>query len=66
MNSIDRKRSLQKPVWLDRFGARLMQLRPQMNALTAAEHAVATYPNAAHMEPEEAAERFAAVEPPAA
>ena len=41
-----------------------MQLQPRMNAVTAAQHAVATYPDASDMEPEEAAETFAAEEPP--
>lgn len=64
MNSTAIKPLLAKPVWHDRFGARLMQLQPRMNAVTAAQHAVATYPDAADMEPEEAAEIFAAEEPP--
>ena len=41
-----------------------MQLQPRMNAVTAAQHAVATYPDAANLEPEEAAKIFAAEEPP--
>lgn len=64
MNSTAIKPLLAKPAWHDRFGARLMQLQPRMNAVTAAQHAVATYPDAADMEPEEAAEIFAAEEPP--
>jgi hypothetical protein len=53
-----------KPVWLDRFAARLLHLQPRMSAVTAAEHAAATFPGAADLEPEEAAEVFAAEEPP--
>lgn len=64
MNSIAIKPLLPKPVWHDRFGARLMQLQPRMNAVTAAQHAAATYPDAADMEPEVAAEIFADEEPP--
>ena len=64
MSSIAIKPSLPKPVWHDRFGARLLQLQPRMNAVTAAEHAVVTYADAADMEPELAAEIFAAEEPP--
>lgn len=64
VKSIDIKPLLSKPAWHDRFGARLMQLQPRMNAVTAAQHAVATYPDAANLEPEEAAKIFAAEEPP--
>ena len=64
MNSTATRPSLPKPVWNDRFGARLLQLQPRMNAVTAAQHAVVTYPDAADMDPEEAAEIFAAEEPP--
>ena len=64
MTSIAIKPSLPKPVWHDRFGARLLQLQPWMNAVTAAQHAAVTYPAAADMDPEEAAEIFAAEEPP--
>ena len=64
MSSIAIKPLLPKPVWHDRFGARLMQLQPRMSAVTAAEHAVVTYADAAELEPELAAEIFAAEEPP--
>jgi len=64
MNSTAIKPVLPKPVWHDRFGARLMQLQPRMDAVTAAEHAVVAYPDAADMEPEEVAEIFADEEPP--
>lgn len=64
MKSTDIELLLPKPVWLDRFGARLMQLQPRMNPVTAAQHAVATYADAADWEPEEAADIFAAEEPP--
>ncbi|MES2960160.1 MAG: hypothetical protein V4792_18375 [Pseudomonadota bacterium] len=49
---------LAKPVWHDRFGARLMALMPEMNAVVAAQHAVAAYPSAAALLPEEAADLF--------
>lgn len=42
--------------WVGRFGAHLMQLQPSMKVVNAVQHAVATWPYAAHMEPEEAAE----------
>jgi hypothetical protein len=57
-------RPLPKPIWHDRFGARQMQLQPRMNAVTAAQHAVVTYPDAADLESEVAAEIFAAEEAP--
>ena len=50
--------------WVDRFVARLVHLQPGMSAVTAAEHAAATYSGAADLEPEQAAEIFAAEEPP--
>lgn len=51
-------------VWTERFRDRLMQLQPGMNARTAAEHAGLTFPDAGDLEPENAAEIFAAEEPP--
>lgn len=51
-------------IWLERFGARLMELHPSMSAVTAAQHAVQTHPEAAELEPEEAAELFVAAVPP--
>ena len=47
-------------IWLERFGARLMELHPAMSAITAAQHAVDSHPEAAELEPEQAAELFAA------
>ncbi|MDE2296966.1 MAG: hypothetical protein KGK18_02260 [Burkholderiales bacterium] len=49
-----------KHVWLQRFGARLMQLQPNLNAVTATKHAIDTFHDAAGLEPEEAADNFAA------
>ena len=51
-------------IWLERFGARLMELHPTMGAITAAQHAVQAHPEAAELEPEEAAELFVAEAPP--
>jgi hypothetical protein len=45
-------------IWLDIFGARLMQLRPSMSTTTAMEHAVAAFADGAGLEPDEAAETF--------
>ena len=45
--------------WLHRFGAHLMKLRPQMNAVVAVQHAVAAYNDAAHVDPILAAEMAA-------
>ena len=64
VSSIAIKPLLPKPVWHDRCGARLMQLQPRMNAVTAAQHAVVIYADAADMDPEVAAEICAAEEPP--
>jgi hypothetical protein len=58
------KPSHPKPAWVDRFVARLVRLQPGMTAATAAEHAAATFPGAADLQPGEAAEIFAAEEPP--
>jgi hypothetical protein len=46
-------------IWLDRFGARLMLLQPKLKPLDAAHEAVSIYPDAADLDPEEAAEIFA-------
>lgn len=51
-----------KHVWLQRFGARLMQLQPHLNAITATKHAIDTFHDAAGLEPEAAADNFAADE----
>ena len=51
-----------KHLWLDRFGARLKQLKPSMNFPTAAKHALVTWPGGADREPEAAAEIYAAEE----
>ena len=53
-----------KKVWLDGFAAHLMKLQPSMNAVIAASHAVAMYPDAKGMPPNEAAEIFALEEGP--
>lgn len=47
-----------KHIWLQRFGARLMQLHPTMNAVVATKHAVDTFHDSADLEPEAAAETF--------
>lgn len=44
------------PIWVGRFGAHLMQLRPSMNVYHAVQRAVATWPYASHLEPEAAAD----------
>jgi hypothetical protein len=54
-----------KRIWLNRFCAHLEMLQPSMNCLTAVKHALAVFPDAAHLEPEEAAEVFAAEPIPA-
>jgi hypothetical protein len=48
-----------KEVWLDGFAAHLTKLQPWMNAVIAASHAVAMYPDAKGLPPNEAAEMFA-------
>jgi len=52
-----------KPVWIERFGARVMQLQPHLNALDAAKHALSAYDRSAHLEPEAAAEIFSGQTP---
>ncbi len=52
------KTKLSKANWMDRFANRLMQLQPSMNSVTAAANAVKAYPDAADVEPEEAASSF--------
>ena len=37
--------------WLHRFGAHLMKLRPRMNAIIAAQYAVAAFNDAADVDP---------------
>ena len=58
MESTSVRPALAKAVWHDRFGTRRMWLTPGMNAVVAAELAVAAYPSAAMLEPEEAAEFY--------
>ena len=65
MSASDLLPSYPKRIWLDRFSARLMQLKSAMSFPTAAKHAVATWPEAADLEPEEAAEIYAIDIPPA-
>jgi hypothetical protein len=45
-------------IWLDIFGARLMQLRPDMSAKAASQHAMEAFADVAGLEPDEAAEVF--------
>jgi hypothetical protein len=47
-------------IWLERFSARLMELHPTMSTVAAAQHAVDAHPEASELEPEAAAELFAA------
>jgi hypothetical protein len=49
---------LSKSDWIHRFGRTLMRLRPSMNAVTAAEHAVDAYPESSEVAPEDAAKRW--------
>lgn len=44
------------PTWVGRFGACLMEMQPSISFISAVQHAVATWPYAAHLEPETAAE----------
>jgi len=46
--------------WLDRFSVRLQELRPSMSFPAAARFAVRTWPEAADLEPEKAAELYVA------
>jgi hypothetical protein len=59
MDAPDEKRE-----WIDCFGACLMKLEPAMSAETAAEHAAAAYDDAKDLSPVDAAEIFAAEQPP--
>ena len=45
--------------WIERFARRLLQVRPSMNSVTAATHAVEAHLAAADAVPESEAERFA-------
>jgi hypothetical protein len=45
-------------VWLQRFGGRLLILQPHTNPRYAVRHALDTFLDAGHLEPEAAAERF--------
>ena len=49
---------LSKPIWLERFGNELMRMDPSLNAVKAAEFAVATHPGAYDIRPEKAAQTF--------
>ena len=46
--------------WLDRFSVRLQELRPSMSFPVAAKFALRTWPEAADLEPEKAAELYVA------
>jgi len=46
--------------WLDRFSVRLQELQPSMSFPLAAKFAVRTWPEAADLEPEKAAELYVA------
>jgi hypothetical protein len=58
MSDRDPTPSHPRHIWLQRFGVRLMQLRPDMSAVLAARQAVDAFRDAAELEPEAAAERF--------
>ena len=45
--------------WLERFAARLLRLMPELSAVEAVRIAVQQYVKAAHIDPAEAAERYA-------
>ncbi len=47
-----------KHVWVQRFGIRLMQLQPHMSALMAAKHAVDTFNDSSHLDPDDTAIAF--------
>ena len=53
-----------KAVWLLRFARRLHEIQPAVSGVAAAEIAVATYPDAQDLAPEEAADIYALEEPP--
>jgi len=57
--------SLPRATWLDRFAMRLGALLPDLDPETAWRYAEATFDDAADLEPDEAAEIFAADLPPA-
>lgn len=63
MQSNHSNRPLATPIWIGRFAIRLMELRSEMNAVTAAQLAVASYSDASELDPEEAAEILATVGP---
>lgn len=44
------------PIWVGRFGARLMVALPTVDLRHAVHRAVAAWPHASHLEPEDAAE----------
>ena len=45
-------------IWIGRFAAHLKGLVPAMNVISAVKHAVATWPYACHLTPEESADIF--------
>ena len=49
--------------WLGSFAARLIQLRPELHIGSAVQFAVTSFHHAAHIDPERAAEIFAAAVP---
>jgi hypothetical protein len=51
-----------KHLWLQRFGQRLLALQPELNAVAAAKRAVDCFHDLAGLDPERAAEVFAAGE----
>jgi hypothetical protein len=55
---------LPKAIWMERFGRKLMQLRPSMNSITAATHSVEAFRSESESIPEEAAERLARLQSP--
>jgi hypothetical protein len=49
-----------KHLWLQRFGQRLLALQPELNAVAAAKRALDAFHDLAGLDPERAAEAFAA------
>jgi hypothetical protein len=46
--------------WLERFAARLLRLKPELDAIEAVHIATQQYAKSVHLDPAEAAERYVA------
>lgn len=55
-STLHRMPSHPAPVWVGRFGARLMGALPSVGLIRAVHSAVGAWPHAAHLEPEVAAD----------